>query len=76
MAQVLVRDIPAEVVKRLKKRAAGHGRSLQRELKQVLFDAARSEAVGIRQLAKRVRRQLSGRRHSDSARLLAQDRRR
>jgi plasmid stability protein len=76
MAQVLIRDIPAEVVKRLKRRAAERGRSLQRELKQVLIDAARMESMEIKRLANRLRRQLSGRTHSDSTQLQAEDRRR
>ncbi|HEX9602492.1 MAG TPA: hypothetical protein VF973_01995 [Myxococcales bacterium] len=76
MAQVLVRDVPNAVVERLKKRAAGRGRSLQAELKQVLIDAAAPDLERIRHLAGRLRKQLAGRAHSDSARLLAEDRRR
>ena len=74
MAQVLVRDLKADVVARLKARAKHRGRSLQTELKEILEQAARQSAIDARALAARIRRQLSGRRHSDSVQLLAEDR--
>ena len=40
MAKVLVRDLEPAVVERLKARAAQHGRSLQKELKAILEEAA------------------------------------
>ena len=40
MAQVSVRNLPKEVVRKLKMRARQHGRSLQEELKNVLEQAA------------------------------------
>ncbi len=74
MAQVLVRDLRAEVVTRLKARAKGHGRSLQAELKEILENASRHSAIEGKALADRIRRQLAGRAHSDSVELLAEDR--
>lgn len=74
MAQVLVRDLKADVVKRLKARAQDRGRSLQAELKDILEHASRQGTIDARALAARVRRQLAGRTHSDSARLVAEDR--
>ena len=74
MAQVLVRDLNADVVARLKARAKRHGRSLQTELKEILERASRQSDIDSRALAKRIRRQLGGRAHSDSTDLLAQDR--
>ena len=74
MAQVLVRDLKADVVVRLKARAKRHGRSLQNELKEILESASRHNAVDARALADRIRRQLAGRTHSDSVQLLAEDR--
>ena len=74
MAQVLVRDLQPETVSRLKERARRHGRSLQAELKDLLESASRQSAIDARALADRVRRQLAGRSHSDSALLLAKDR--
>ena len=40
VAQVLVRDLPDEVVERLKARAAAEGRSLEAHLRIVLEDAS------------------------------------
>jgi plasmid stability protein len=74
MAQVVVRDLKAAVVARLKARAKRHGRSLQTELKEILDTAARQDAVEARAVAARIRRQLGGRAHSDSVDLLAEDR--
>ena len=74
MAQVLVRDLKADVVARLKARAKRHGRSLQTELKDILETASRHSAIEARAVAARIRRQLAGRAHSDSVELLAEDR--
>ncbi len=74
MAQVLVRDLKADVVARLKARAKRNGRSLQTELKAILQTASRQSAVDARALADRIRRQLGGRPHTDSVELLAEDR--
>ena len=74
MAQVLVRDLKSDVVARLKARAEQRGRSLQTELKDILEQASRQSALDARTLAARIRRQLAGRKHSDSAQLLAEDR--
>jgi len=74
MAQVLVRDLRPAVVARLKARAQRRGRSLQTELKDILEQASRQSALDARMLAARIRRQLAGRKHTDSAELLAEDR--
>ena len=74
MAQVLVRDLKADVVVRLKARAKRHGRSLQTELKEILEKASRHRAMEARALADRIRRELAGRAHRDSVELLAEDR--
>ncbi len=76
MAQVLVRNLDPTLVERLKARALRHGRSLQAELKSVLEQAAGVGAEDARALAARIRRRLAGRQHSDSAALVAEDRRR
>jgi plasmid stability protein len=75
MSQVLVRDLDPAVVERLKARAQRSGRSLQSELKLILEQAASSNAE-IRVVAERFARRLANRRHTDSAVLLAEDRRR
>lgn len=74
MAQVLVRDLKADVVARLKARARRRGHSLQAELKEILETASRHSALEARALAARIRRQLAGRTHTDSVELLAEDR--
>jgi plasmid stability protein len=74
MSHVLIRDLSATVVRRLKARARRHGRSLQTELKQILEQSARSTAADARRVADGLRRRLAGRPHSDSGRLQAEDR--
>lgn len=78
MAQVLVRDLDEKTVKRLKARAQRRGRSLQVELKTILEDAARSDSdlEKAKRLAAELRRELAGRKFSDSTELIAEDRRR
>jgi plasmid stability protein len=44
VAAVHIRDIPREVIEALKRRAARNHRSLQQELKRILFAIAEEEA--------------------------------
>lgn len=76
MARVLIRDLDERTVERLKKRASRNGRSLQAELQMIVERAATVDVLESRDVAARIRRKLAGRRHSDSAVLLADDRRR
>jgi antitoxin FitA len=76
MPDVLVRDLEPETVEALKGRAEEHGRSLQAELKIILEQAARLRMSDSRALAAKIRRSLAGGKHSDSAELLGEDRRR
>jgi antitoxin FitA len=78
MAQVLIRGLEQSVVQRLKQRAAAKGRSLEAELRAVIEQAASFDAkfAETRELAARLRRRLAGRTFSDSAELIADDRRR
>jgi antitoxin FitA len=77
MAQILIRNLDDKLVGRLKKRAKGHGRSLQAEAKRILEEAA-AEAdqtdvwKRIEKFRERMRR--SGRTFSDSAELIREDR--
>lgn len=52
MPQLLVRDIEAEVVRKLKLRAAQHGRSAEEEHREILRGALRqpSPPVSLKQL--------------------------
>lgn len=76
MAQVLVRNLEDKVVARLKKRARTRGRSLQAEVKTILEEAAKEAPGDFWKEADRIRQQLkrSGRKFSDSAALLREDR--
>jgi plasmid stability protein len=76
MAQILVRNLSDEVVERLKRRAAGQGRSLQAEVKGILEQAASIDAEEARQLASRVRRRFGDREFSDSTDLVREGRNR
>lgn len=73
MPNVLVRDLSHKALARLKARAGARGLPLQAELKGILEHAAKA-GPDIATLAARIRRRLGGRRHSDSARLIAADR--
>ncbi len=76
MAQVLVRNLDDKVVARLKKRAERQGRSLQAEVKTILEEAAKEETGDFWEAAERIRERLkrSGRKFSDSAALIREDR--
>jgi plasmid stability protein len=78
MAQVLVRGLDDSVVERLKERARAGGRSLEAELRAVIEAAAADDRklAATRELAARLRQRLAGRKHTDSAGLVAEDRRR
>jgi plasmid stability protein len=75
MAQVLVRQLNDKVVDRLKKRAKEHGRSLQSEVKTILEDAVPDyERAWKRIDSLRLRLKQSGRKFSNSADLIREDR--
>ena len=78
MRQVLVRNLKAVVVERLKARARDRGRSLQAELKSILEREAESSMTlaEFQAAAARLRRKLAGRKQSDSASLQAEGRQR
>jgi plasmid stability protein len=75
MASVLVRDLDPAVIDRLKARAHEHGRSLQRELKAVLEQAAAQGTwAEARSSIQRVRKRFAGREFSDSTELIREER--
>lgn len=77
MPDILIRNVPEPIVERLKDRAARHRRSLQRELLAII-EAAVGEpsAPDPARVAAAIRERLaaSGRRFSDSAGLVREDR--
>ncbi len=75
MPQLLVRDLDAAVVARLKQRARRHGRSLQKEAKAILEAAATIMTMDEgRQVADGWQRRFRDRRFGDSAELIRQNR--
>ena len=75
MAQILVRDLDAKVVKRLKARAQLHGRSLQGEVKEILEREAKMLLPNERQKTiEKWREHFAGRTFSDSTDLIREDR--
>jgi plasmid stability protein len=76
MAQILIRDLDDETVKRLKERARRHGRSLQGEAKLILTQAAGLSHREARELAHQWQQKLAGRPFPDSTALIREDRQR
>ena len=75
MPDVLVRDLDNEIVKRLKRKAAEKGRSLQAEVRSILNEAAtRSELKDEAEVARKIRAAFKGRKQTDSVELLREDR--
>ena len=76
MTQLLIRDMQAETVQRLKARARRHGRSLQGEVKVILEEAAGYSMQEARAVSEGWAVRLDGREFSDSADLVREDRER
>jgi plasmid stability protein len=74
MGQVLVRNLNAQVVRKLKSRARQHRRSLQEELREILEHAAQQNLADAQARVKQVRKMFAGRRFSDSSELIRRDR--
>jgi plasmid stability protein len=76
MAQILIRDLDDETVRRLKDRARRHGRSLQGEAKLILTHAAGISSHDARKLARQWHKKLAGREIPDSTDMVREDRQR
>jgi len=74
MPDVLVRGVDSEILAKLKKRAEKNGRSLQTELVEIFRSLVQSEASSDADAAARIKKALSGRKFSDSAASLREDR--
>ena len=60
MGQLLVRDLDDEVIRRLKQRAAAHGRSTEAEHRAILEAAVRSETEATPiEVSRRFRQELA-----------------
>ncbi len=74
MPHLFVRDLDAATMQRLKARAKQHGRSLQREVKVILEEATALTITQARGVAEQWHKRLTGRKFTDSARLIRNDR--
>jgi antitoxin FitA len=74
MAQVIVRHLEDDTVRRLKERARRKGHSLERELRDILSAAARHDMAEFKALAAAIRARYQGTPQTDSALLLREDR--
>ena len=74
MPQLLVRDIPRDVVEALKQRAAGNGRSAEAEHRAILEKALKAGREGFRERACQLRDQTRGRIAGESSDLIREDR--
>jgi antitoxin FitA len=74
MPQLLVRDVPRDVVEALKRRAAEHGRSAESEHRLILEKALRAGRAGFRERAAALRKETRGRISVPSEVLIRQDR--
>jgi plasmid stability protein len=74
MAQLLVRDVPQDVVEALKQRAKEHGRSAEAEHRAILEEALRAGRSGFWERAAKLREEMRGRTFTDSTDLSRQDR--
>lgn len=74
MAQLLIRNLDQKTVDRLKERARRHRRSLEGEVRVILEKEAAAGARDAWLLADRIRASFAGRRFSDSAALVREDR--
>jgi antitoxin FitA len=74
MAQLTVRRIDPEIVRRLKLRAAQHGRSAEAEHRAILERVLGTGADDFWAKAAQLRERTRGRQHTDSASLIREDR--
>jgi plasmid stability protein len=74
MARLPVRDLEKETIERLKRRAKQHDRSLQGEVKLILQNAAKLSMAEASSIARDWQKRLSGKKFSDSALLIREDR--
>jgi antitoxin FitA len=74
MPQLLVRDVPPDIVEALKRRAAEHGRSAEAEHRLILEEALRAGRADFWERAKQLREELAGKIFTPSEEIIRQDR--
>ena len=73
MAQVLIRDLPDELVDRLEERARSRGQSLEAHLREVLEESVRGDREEFLRFAREMRER-SGPQPTDSTQLIRDSR--
>ena len=78
MPDILIRDVPQEIIEELKARAALQRRSLQQELHLILKETVKPDYLKAIRYAEEIRNKLlnSDRTFTDSTELLREDRKR
>lgn len=74
MKQVIIRNIPDEVLERLQARARQRELSVEAMLRSYLVELARGERDGIKRRADEMAEYLAGGAHTDSTILIRQER--
>lgn len=76
MPDLLIRNLPSEVIRQAKAQAERHHRSLQQEISNILTEAIRFRSGNWSREADVIRRRLArnGKLSSDSAKLIREDR--
>lgn len=75
MSQMLVRDLDPEVLERLKMRARSNGRSLQKEVREILEGAAETYTMAeAGEVTGRWQERFAGQNFTDSAALVRENR--
>ena len=74
MAQLLVRNVPLDVVEALKRQASSHGRSAEAEHRAILESALKAGRASFRATAASLRRETRGLIQGESADLIREDR--
>jgi len=74
MAQLLVSDVPSDLVEALERRAVASGRSVEEEHRHILEAALRTSGGDFWEQARELRKAMRGRKMSDSTDLIREDR--
>ena len=74
MSQLLVRDVPQDVVEALKRRASEHGRSAEAEHRIILEEVLRAGRANFWERVAALRAETRGRKLNNSTELIRRDR--
>ena len=74
MPNLLIRDLDPDILEKLKRAAAEHGRSLQAEIHEILRQASMRNMAETRRISDYWLKYFAGRTFSDSTQLIREDR--